>query len=207
MTSPYHDEYDYLFKIVLVGDSGVGKSSIVTRIAKDTFSMDTLSTIGVEFVNKSFEINNRVVKAQIWDTAGAERFRSVTSQYYRGVVGALVCYDITKLSSFQNVNTWLTDLQTHADDDIKIMIVGNKCDLTKQRKVLVTEATEYAKQRNLSFMETSALDNTNIKSAFEQILGQIFEIHSKKELAKSMIKSVSLSGGTSIETKKNAGCC
>ena len=131
MSSPYQDEYDYLFKIVLVGDSGVGKSSIVTRIAKDTFSMDTLSTIGVEFINKSFDINNKVVKAQIWDTAGAERFRSVTSQYYRGVVGALVCYDITKLSSFQNVNTWLTDLQTHADDDIKIMIVGNKCDLTK----------------------------------------------------------------------------
>lgn len=132
MPSPYQDEYDYLFKIVLVGDSGVGKSSIVTRIAKDTFSMDTLSTIGVEFINKSFDINNKVVKAQIWDTAGAERFRSVTSQYYRGVVGALVCYDITKLSSFQNVNTWLTDLQTHADDDIKIMIVGNKCDLTKR---------------------------------------------------------------------------
>ncbi len=130
------DSYDYLFKIVLVGDSSVGKSNLLLRFTRDEFNSDSRSTIGVEFSTKVTALaDGKIAKAQIWDTAGQERYRSITSAYYRGALGALLVYDMTSRSSFENVEIWLSELKTHADTGTKIILVGNKSDLQEQRAV------------------------------------------------------------------------
>ena len=122
-------EYDYLFKVVLIGDSGVGKSNLLSRFTRNEFSLDSKSTIGVEFATKSIQAEGKTIKAQIWDTAGQERYRAITSAYYRGAVGALLVYDLTKHGTFENVDRWLRELRDHAEANIVVMLVGNKSDL------------------------------------------------------------------------------
>ncbi|RHZ39762.1 hypothetical protein DYB31_014909 [Aphanomyces astaci] len=114
-TGKADDEYDYLFKVVLIGDSGVGKSNLLSRFTRNEFSLESKSTIGVEFATKSIQAEGKTIKAQIWDTAGQERYRAITSAYYRGAVGALLVYDITKHPTFENVERWLKELRDHAD--------------------------------------------------------------------------------------------
>merc|ERR1712072_773134 len=127
------EEYDYLFKVVLIGESGVGKSNLLTRFTRDEFKKDSKSTIGVEFATQTIQVDKKTIKAQIWDTAGQERYRAITSAYYRGAVGALLVYDITKMSTFENVKeTWLAELRQNAESSIIIMLVGNKKDLVTQ---------------------------------------------------------------------------
>eukprot|EP00253_Pinus_taeda_P019858 PITA_19858 len=133
---------DYLFKIVLLGDSAVGKSNLLSRYTKNEFSRNSKATIGVEFQAKTLEIDKKEIKAQIWDTAGQERFRAVTSAYYRGAVGALLVYDISRRQTFQNICRWLEELRSkyliatmHSDSGIVTMLVGNKCDLKEAREV------------------------------------------------------------------------
>jgi len=121
------DDYDYLFKVVIIGDSGVGKSNLLSRFTRNEFHLDSKSTIGVEFATRSIQHDGKVIKAQIWDTAGQERYRAITSAYYRGAVGALLVYDISKRLTFENVERWLKELRTHADPSIVVMLVGNKC--------------------------------------------------------------------------------
>merc|ERR1711959_322703 len=137
------DEYDYLFKVVLIGDSGVGKSNLLSRFTRNEFNLETKSTIGVEFATRSIQADGRTIKAQIWDTAGQERYRAITSAYYRGAVGALLVYDISKQQTFKNVERWLTELRENAAPNIVIMLVGNKADLRHLREV----PTETAKER------------------------------------------------------------
>ena len=129
------DEYDYLFKVVLIGDSGVGKSNLLSRFTRNEFNLESKSTIGVEFATRSIQVDSKTVKAQIWDTAGQERYRAITSAYYRGAVGALLVYDISKQVTFENVERWLNELRDHADSNIVIMLVGNKSDLRHLRAV------------------------------------------------------------------------
>merc|ERR1711904_652802 len=119
------ERYDYLFKVVVIGDSGVGKSNLLSRFTRDEFNLESKSTIGVEFATRSVSIEGKTIKAQIWDTAGQERYRAITSAYYRGAVGALVVYDITKDVSFENVEKWLSELKENATADITMMLVGN----------------------------------------------------------------------------------
>ncbi|KAL4092110.1 hypothetical protein QTP88_026672 [Uroleucon formosanum] len=164
------EEYDYLFKVVLIGDSGVGKSNLLARFTRNEFNLESKSTIGVEFATRSIKVNKKIIKAQIWDTAGQERYRAITSAYYRGAVGALLVYDIAKQLTYQNVERWLSELRDHADQNIVIMLVGNKSDLRHLRAVPADEATAFAEANNLSFIETSALDSTNVETAFENIL-------------------------------------
>merc|ERR1711959_508832 len=133
------DEYDYLFKVVIIGDSGVGKSNLLSRFTRNEFNLESKSTIGVEFATRSIQVDTKTIKAQIWDTAGQERYRAITSAYYRGAVGALLVYDISKHQTYENVTRWLKDLR----------------DL---RAVPTEEAKEFASQNGLSFIETSALD-------------------------------------------------
>ena len=137
-------EYDYLFKLLLIGDSGVGKSNLLSRFTRNEFNLDSKSTIGVEFATRSLSVDGKVVKAQIWDTAGQERYRAITSAYYRGAVGALLVYDISKQPTFANVTRWLKELRDHADSSIVIMLVGNKSDLRHLRAVPTEEAKEFA---------------------------------------------------------------
>lgn len=174
------DEYDYLFKVVLIGDSGVGKSNLLSRFTRNEFNLESKSTIGVEFATKSIKTEGKIIKAQIWDTAGQERYRAITSAYYRGAVGALLVYDISKHLSFENVERWLKELRDHADNNIVIMLVGNKSDLRHLRAVSTEEATAFAEANNLAFLETSALDSTGVDTAFEKILTEIYQLMSKR---------------------------
>ncbi|KAM9368458.1 ras-related protein Rab-11A-like [Phaethornis superciliosus] len=176
------DEYDYLFKVVLIGDSGVGKSNLLSRFTRNEFNLESKSTIGVEFATRSIQVDNKTVKAQIWDTAGQERYRAITSAYYRGAVGALLVYDIAKYLSYENAERWLKELQDHADANIVIMLVGNKSDLRHLRAVPTDEARSFAEKNGLSFLETSALDSTNVEMAFQNILTEIYRIVSQRQI-------------------------
>ncbi|GER42826.1 RAB GTPase homolog A4A [Striga asiatica] len=173
----------YVFKVVLIGDSAVGKSQLLSRFARDEFSLDSKSTIGVEFQTRTLLIQHKSVKAQIWDTAGQERYRAVTSAYYRGAVGAMLVYDITKRQTFEHIPRWLEELRSHADKNIVIILVGNKSDLGDQRAVPTEDAKEFAQKEGLFFLETSAMEAMNVEEAFLTVLTEIFNIVNKKSLA------------------------
>ncbi|XP_004485429.1 ras-related protein RABA2a [Cicer arietinum] len=177
------EEYDYLFKVVLIGDSGVGKSNLLSRFTRNEFCLESKSTIGVEFATRTLKVESKTVKAQIWDTAGQERYRAITSAYYRGALGALLVYDVTKPITFDNVSRWLKELRDHADANIVIMLIANKTDLKHLRAVATEDAQSYAEKEGLSFIETSALQATNVEKAFQTILGEIYRIISKKSLS------------------------
>ncbi|XVE76688.1 hypothetical protein DITRI_Ditri13aG0001600 [Diplodiscus trichospermus] len=178
----FNQNIDYVFKVVLIGDSAVGKSQLLARFTRNEFNIDSKATIGVEFQTKTLLVDRKTIKAQIWDTAGQERYRAVTSAYYRGAVGAMLVYDITKRQSFDNVSRWLEELRGHADKNIVIMLVGNKSDLNSLRTVPTEDAKEFAQRESLFFMETSALDATNVESAFVTVITEIYRIISKKNL-------------------------
>lgn len=179
--------------MVLIGDSGVGKSNLLSRFTRNEFNLDSKSTIGVEFATRSIQVDAKTIKAQIWDTAGQERYRAITSAYYRGAVGALLVYDISKHQTYENVQRWLKELRDHADANIVIMLVGNKSDLRHLRAVPTEEAKQFASKccgafllggrgltikgdNNLSFIETSALDASNVELAFQNILTGTFRM-------------------------------
>ncbi|KAK6135016.1 hypothetical protein DH2020_031243 [Rehmannia glutinosa] len=144
---------DYVFKVVLIGDSAVGKSQILSRFARNEFSLDSKATIGVEFQTRTLVIEHKSVKAQIWDTAGQERYRAVTSAYYRGAVGAMLVYDITKRQTFDHIPRWLEELRAHADKNIVIILIGNKSDLEDNRAVPTEDAKEFAQKEGLFFLK------------------------------------------------------
>ena len=167
-----------VYKVVLIGDSGVGKSNLLWRYTQNRFASDSKATLGVEFASKSVQVGEREVLAQIWDTAGQERYRSITKAYYKEAVGALIIYDITKQSSFKNVEKWLKELNDHAECRMAVGLIGNKCDLKQIRAVKAEEAEAYARQNGIAaslpvgmmFLETSALDATNVDLAFSRIV-------------------------------------
>ncbi len=161
---------------MLIGDSGVGKSNLLLRFTRDTVDLQSKTTIGVEFATRSINVDGKTVKAQIWDTAGQERYRAITSAYYRGAVGALLVYDITNRKTFESVERWLKELREHADSKIVVMLVGNKCDLAESRQVDVEEGTACAAKFGLSFLETSALNATNVEESFKTVLTEIYKL-------------------------------
>ncbi|AES63149.1 putative small GTPase superfamily, P-loop containing nucleoside triphosphate hydrolase [Medicago truncatula] len=209
------EEYDYLFKVVLIGDSGVGKSNLLSRFTRNEFCLESKSTIGVEFATRTLQVEGRTVKAQIWDTAGQERYRAITSAYYRGALGALLVYDVTKPTTFDNVTRWLKELRDHADANIVIMLIGNKTDLKHLRAVATEDAQSYAEKEGLSFIETSALEATNVEKAFQTTLGEIYRIISKKSLstanepaaAANIKEGKTIAIGGSETTNTNKPCC
>lgn len=180
---------EYLFKIVLIGDSAVGKSNLLSRFARNEFDNRSKATIGVEFQTQVMKIEGKEVKAQIWDTAGQERFRAVTSAYYRGAVGALIVYDITRRTSFDSVKRWLEELTTHCDTAVARMLVGNKSDLEGIRDVSVEEGKTFAEEEGLFFMETSALNAENVQTAFEMVIKEIYNNVSRKVLNSDAYKA------------------
>eukprot|EP01125_Pyxidicula_operculata_P017816 TRINITY_DN628_c0_g1_i1.p1 TRINITY_DN628_c0_g1~~TRINITY_DN628_c0_g1_i1.p1 ORF type:complete len:178 (-),score=37.87 TRINITY_DN628_c0_g1_i1:605-1138(-) len=172
-----HEEHDFLYKVVVIGDSGVGKSNLIDRYTKDTFREETKTTIGVEFGHKTIKVDDKVIKAQIWDTAGQERFKALTRGYYRGALGALLVYSITSKTSFENCETWLDELVQHADPGILVMLVANKTDLESQRDVTTEEGKEFAAKHQLSFIETSAKDNSFVAEAFQRLVQGTFNYY------------------------------
>ncbi|KAG8472349.1 hypothetical protein CXB51_034232 [Gossypium anomalum] len=207
------DDYDYLFKVVLIGDSGVGKSNLLSRFTRNEFSLESKSTIGVEFATRSIRVDDKVVKAQIWDTAGQERYRAITSAYYRGAVGALLVYDVTRHVTFENVERWLKELRGHTDSNIVIMLVGNKADLRHLRAVSTDDAKAFAERENTFFMETSALESMNVETAFTEVLTQIHHVVSRKALevgddptALPKGRTINVGSKDDVSAVKNAGC-
>ncbi|XP_031118786.1 ras-related protein Rab11B-like [Ipomoea triloba] len=177
----YYD-YDYLFKMVLIGDSGVGKSNLLSRFTRNEFSIEPKLTVGLQFASRMQRVNNQVVKAQIWDTAGRERYRAPASAYYRGAIGALLVYDVTRHITFENVERWLKELRDHTDQNIVIMLVGNKADLHHLRVVSTEDAKAFAEKEGAYFVEASALQSLNVEIAFTDVVTQIHHYVRRKAL-------------------------
>ncbi|KAF2323535.1 hypothetical protein GH714_035952 [Hevea brasiliensis] len=164
---------DYLFKILLIGDSGVGKSCLLLRFADDSYVESYISTIGVDFKIRTVEQDGKTIKLQIWDTAGQERFRTITSSYYRGAHGIIIVFDVTDEESFKNVKTWLKEIDKFATDNVNKLLVGNKCDITSKRVVSKETAKAFAEEIGIPFLETSAKNATNVEDAFMTMAADI----------------------------------
>ena len=160
------ENYDHLYKILIIGDSGVGKSCIMSRFADDSYTESYISTIGVDFKIRTIEVLGEIVKLQIWDTAGQERFRTITSSYYRGAHCIMIVYDITARESFESVKMWLREVDKYAGEYSLCFLVGNKTDLEGNRQVETKDAEEFATSMGLAFFETSAKSSSNVKVAF-----------------------------------------
>jgi len=180
-------EFDYLFKLVLIGDASVGKTSLLLRFADDNFDDNYVSTVGVDFRFRTVTVDNKLVKLQIWDTAGQERFRTITSAYYRGAHGVILVYDVTEQETFKHVQNWLDEVHKCAGSTVTKLLVGNKADLVESRKIQETDAKSYADSVQASFIETSAKTAANVDKAFMTI-------------AKTLVQTV---GDTSKPTGEN----
>jgi Ras-related protein Rab-1A len=175
-------EYDFLFRLLLIGDSGVGKSCVLLRFADDTFSDCYQCTCGVDFKISTLQTGGKVVKLQMWDTAGQERFRTIARSYYRNASGILVVYDVTDRQSFQNIPSWVEEIRRYAPKDVKMLLIGNKCELDHQRMVTDIDAKEMAERFQMELVETSARNAINVGSAFGQIVEQL--VSSKQQQQK-----------------------
>jgi Ras-related protein Rab-1A len=197
-------EYDYLFKLLLIGDSGVGKSCLLLRFADDTYTDSYISTIGVDFKIRTIELDGRTIKLQIWDTAGQERFRTITSSYYRGAHGIIVVYDVTDQESFNNVKQWLQEIDRYACENVNKLLVGNKSDLTSKKVVDYNIAKEFADGLGIPFLETSAKNATNVEQAFYTMAAEI-------KTRMQNVPNANVNKGTrltpSAPIKANPGCC
>ncbi|KAF1791679.1 P-loop containing nucleoside triphosphate hydrolase [Phytophthora cactorum] len=173
-----------ILKVVLIGDSGVGKSNLVMRFTKNKYMPHSVQTVGFEFATKTIRVGDRRLKAQIWDTAGQERFQSLTAAYYRNAVGAMIVYDITNRSSFEHVTGWLAQVHEHSHESLVLILVGNKCDLAhlpESREVSTLEAARFAAKHSMEFLETSALDATNVVDAFKKLIVPVGRLLSPTE--------------------------
>ncbi|KAJ6244139.1 rab2a [Anaeramoeba flamelloides] len=209
-----------MYKLILVGDSGVGKSCILMRYLHDEFQTDYDVTIGVEFGSIPLEIMDQTILLQIWDTAGQESFRSITRPYFRRAVGALLVFDITQRESFNNLKSWLEDIRLNASFNVQITLIGNKVDLSYDRVVSYEEGEKFAKEHGLLYYETSANTSTNIEKVFEETAKSIYvrvqngEIQIPVDIGQFSLEQESESGTESESTmkpqneeEKKSGCC
>ena len=211
-------DYKYLFKILILGDSFVGKTNMLKRFLHNDFDSTNKETVGVEFDSKNITLGENgkeeIVKAQIWDTAGQERYRSLTKAYYKGAKGALLVYDITRRVTFENIDNWLIDLRTNGDKDILIILIGNKSDLEDKREVSKDEAETKAEQYNTAFLETSAKSGDNITKGFMELIEQIYKANkdntpteqNEVKVEENKEEGISLQKNDDKNTKKG-GCC
>ena len=208
--SNYNKE-DYKVKLIIVGDSGVGKTNLITRFASDKFEKNSKATIGVEFIYKTLKINKDIFKIEIWDTAGEERYKSITSAYYKGAKGAIIVYDITSEKSFNNIETWIQEVKGKSSNNLQILIIGNKSDLYKDRKISLEKGIEKAQSLNLHLFETSALDKTNVTEAFYCLFKEIYlDIKNKLRSNANNFDGGNLGKGAvelNIDNKPKKKCC
>ena len=194
------DNYEMMFKVVLVGDSFVGKTNIMSKYLKNEFHEDSKATVGVEFGSRQFTIEGHSIKVQVWDTAGQERYKAITSAYYKGAKGAFVVYDITRKGSFESVERWVNDLLSSGDKKITILLIGNKCDLEEQRQITKEQGEEKAAKLDLAFLETSAFSGQNLDKAFEMMVNEIYKKFHEEMLAENDIDIIE--GGKDINLSK-----
>ncbi|KAL0074637.1 ras family-domain-containing protein [Phycomyces blakesleeanus] len=166
MTTAKSASYDYLIKLLLIGDSGVGKSCLLLRFSDDSFTPSFITTIGIDFKIRTIELDGKRIKLQIWDTAGQERFRTITTAYYRGAMGILLVYDVTDERSFANVRNWFSNIEQHASEGVNKILIGNKCDMVEKRVIAEEQGQELATELGIRFMETSAKANIGVEEAF-----------------------------------------
>uniref|UniRef100_A0A8C1S7N4 Ras-related protein Rab-3 n=1 Tax=Cyprinus carpio TaxID=7962 RepID=A0A8C1S7N4_CYPCA len=167
--------FDYMFKILIIGNSSVGKTSFLFRYADDSFTPAFVSTVGIDFKVKTIYRNDKRIKLQIWDTAGQERYRTITTAYYRGAMGFILMYDITNQDSFNAVQDWSTQIKTYSWDNAQVVLVGNKCDMEDERVVASERGRQLSDQLGFEFFEASAKDNINVKQTFERLVDIICE--------------------------------
>eukprot|EP00461_Guttulinopsis_vulgaris_P000388 UN00388 len=197
--------YDFLIKLLLIGDSGVGKSCLLLRFSDDAFTSSFITTIGIDFKIKTIDLDGKRIKLQIWDTAGQERFRTITTAYYRGAMGILLVYDVTDEQSFQNIRTWIRNIEQHASQSVSKILVGNKSDMDQDKQVETARAQRLADEYNIQLFEASAKNNINVTESF---------VHIAKEIKHRLMDSAPSSGGASsdsvdVDSEKNTkkGCC
>ncbi|KAG0176906.1 GTP-binding protein of the rab [Apophysomyces sp. BC1034] len=206
MKTKVYEIHDYLFKLLLIGDSGVGKSCLLLRFADDTYTESYISTIGVDFKIRTIELEDKIVKLQIWDTAGQERFRTITSAYYRGAHGIILVYDVTDQDSFNNVKQWLQEVDRYAAEGVNKLLVGNKSDLTESKVVDAEAAKEFADNLSIPFLETSAKSATNVEQAFLTMAKQIKD-RMGSTIQQQPRSTVSVGQGATVPVKQSGGCC
>lgn len=173
--------YDLLFKLLLIGDSGVGKTCLLFRFSDDAFNTTFISTIGIDFKIKTVELGGKKIKLQIWDTAGQERFHTITTSYYRGAMGIMLVYDVTSAKTFDNISKWLRNISEHANEDVEKMILGNKCDMEERRQIARERGEAIAREHRIPFLETSAKTNVNVEKAFMELTQAILDKTPDKE--------------------------
>jgi len=173
MSTARNTAYDLLIKLLLIGDSGVGKSCLLLRFSDDSFTTSFITTIGIDFKIKTIQLDDKKIKLQIWDTAGQERFRTITTAYYKGAMGILLVYDVTDEQSFQNIRNWIRNIEQHAADNVDKILIGNKCDMITEKVVETTRGQSLADEYGLKFFETSAKSNINVQQAFTAIASDI----------------------------------
>ena len=204
-------QYDFLFKILLVGNSSVGKSSLFLRFVDDIWNDVFVPTIGVDFKIKTLKINEKNVKLQIWDTAGQERFRTIISSYYRGAQGILLVFDVTEKESFESLNNWLIEIEKNANKNVVKILIGNKSDLEDKRVISYSQAKDFADSNGLKYVETSAKTNNNVTEAFSEIGKELMEACKDKDfIGNENKKTITISNKTTdlnVEKKSQGGCC
>ena len=199
------DNYEFMFKVVLVGDSFVGKTNIMSKYLKNEFHEDSKATVGVEFGSKQFNIEGHSIKAQIWDTAGQERYKAITSAYYKGAKGAFIVYDITRKNSFESIDKWINDVTSVADKKITIVLIGNKSDLEDQRQVTKEQGEDKANKLQVAFLETSAFSGENLEKAFQMMIKEVYKKCHEEMMSEGDVDIIN--GGEDINlAKKNNSC-
>ncbi|KAK8637562.1 hypothetical protein V6N13_136038 [Hibiscus sabdariffa] len=196
-------DYDYLIKLLLIGDSGVGKSCLLLRFSDGSFTTSFITTIGIDFKIRTIELDGKRIKLQIWDTAGQERFRTITTAYYRGAMGILLVYDVTDESSFNNIRNWIRNIEQHASDNVNKILVGNKADMDESKRAVPTSKGQaLADEYGIKFFETSAKTNLNVEEVFfsiaKDIKQRLADTDSRAEPSTIKINQPEAAGGTGL---------
>mmetsp|Transcript_19805 Transcript_19805/g.58827 ORF Transcript_19805/g.58827 Transcript_19805/m.58827 type:complete len:214 (-) Transcript_19805:1210-1851(-) len=208
-------DFDHLIKLLLIGDSGVGKSCLLLRFSEDSFTSSFITTIGIDFKIKQLLLDDKWVKLQIWDTAGQERFRTITSAYYRGAMGILLVYDITDEASFNNIRSWMKNIEEHASDGVNKILVGNKSDMAEERRAVpASVAQALADEYNIQFFETSAKEDINVEEVFAAIAKDVMARQQQQQQVQQagddimpLTASLTASHDANAHKRRNSSCC
>ena len=202
--------YDFLIKLLLIGDSGVGKSCLLLRFCDDAWTPSFITTIGIDFKIRTIELDGKRIKLQIWDTAGQERFRTITTAYYRGAMGILLVFDVTDQKSFENVRTWHANIEQHASEGVSKILIGNKSDWEEKRAVTTEQGEGLAKELGIPYIETSAKSNANVEEAFFTLAREV-KTRLIDTAAVTQASPAAASGNVNVNSEQRAGakggCC